>query len=304
MTIATGRRRQSAGVAFLGGRTGSRACAVVLSLVLAGCVAESPPPVQHVPEASAQARALHVPYDDYALSTLDMQTIEYAEDLLIRDCMGGRGLKWEMLPPPARQDPNPLNRRRYGLIEPELATRYGYHLPPQVPELAARDAVWARRDRLPRAERHAAYGADGQGGCTAQARGQLRKDIPNFNDQYRLNDFATVDFDASQKDPEVVGVFDRWRTCMATAGFDYASPFAAFDDPAWGESSRPSKREIAVAEADVRCKQETRLVETWATAEERIQLDTIRAHPQDFASFRHTKDTHLTAARQAIQEMN
>jgi hypothetical protein len=247
---------------------------------------------------------LHVPFDDYTLSTLDMQTIEYAEDLLIRDCMRGRGLAWEMLPAPASQDPNPINRRRYGLIEPELAKRYGYHMPPQVPELAARDAVWARRDRLPRAERHAAYGADGKGGCTAQARGHLRRDIPNFNDQYRLNDFAEVDFAASQEDQEVVLVFGSWRACMATAGFDYANPFAAFDDPAWGESSRPAKREIAVAEADVRCKRETSLVETWAAAEERLQLDTIRANPQDFASFRQTKETHLTAARQVIQELD
>jgi hypothetical protein len=292
VTIATRRRRPSAG-------------AVVLSLVLAGCGAAEPPPaaVRRVPEASAEARALHVPFDDYTLSTLDIQTVEYAEDLLIRDCMRGRGLRWEMLPPPASEDPNPLNRRRYGLIEPELAARYGYHLPPQVPELAARDAVWDRRDRLPRAERSAAYGDDGQGGCTAQARRHLREDIPNFNDQYRLNDFATEDFAASQQDPEVLRVYDSWRACMATAGFDYANPFAAFDDPAWGESSRPSEREIAVAEADVRCKQETRLVETWAAAEERIQLDTIRTHPQDFASFRHTKDTHLAAARQAIREL-
>lgn len=276
----------------------------MLSLALAGCSTEPQAPVQHVPEASAEARALHVPFDDYTLSTLDMQTIEYAEDLLIRDCMRGRGLEWEMLPPPASQDPNPLNRRRYGLIEPELATRYGYHLPPQVPELTARDEVWERRDRLPRAERDAAYGDDGQGGCTAQARGHLRKDIPNFNDQYRLNDFATADFAASQKDPEVVRVYDSWRTCMATAGFEYANPFAAFDDPAWGESSRPSKRELAVAKADVRCKREVRLVETWAAAEERIQLETIRTHPQDFASFRHTKDTHLAAARQTIQALD
>jgi hypothetical protein len=276
---------------------------VALSLALAGCAAESqPPPVPRVPEASAQARALHVPFDDYTLSTLDMQTIEYAEDLLIRDCMRDLGLAWEMLPPPAREDPNPLNRRRYGLIEPELATRYGYHLPPQAPELTARDAVWARRDGLPSAQKRAAYGADGQGGCTAKARGHLRADIANFNDQYRLNDFATEDFAASQKDPDVVRGYDSWRTCMAGAGFDYANPFAAFDDPAWGESSRPSTREIAVAEADVRCKQETHLVETWAAAEERIQLDTIRAHPQDFASFRHIKDTHLAAARRVIQD--
>lgn len=295
MTIAARRRRRPAGAASV----------VVLSLALAGCATEPPPPpAAPVPEASAEARALHVPYDDYTLSTLDMQTIEHAEDLLIRDCMHDRGLKWEMLPAPASQDPNPLNRRRYGLIEPELATRYGYHLPPQVPELAARDAVWARRDRLPRAERQAAYGDDGQGGCTAQARSHLRKDIPDFNDQYRLNDFAAADFATSQKDPEVLRVYDSWHTCMATATFDYANPFAAFDDPAWGKSPRPSKRELAVAEADVRCKQETHLVETWAAAEERIQLDTIRAHPQDFASFRHTKDTHLTAAHQAIQELD
>lgn len=68
-----------------------------------------------------------------------------------------------MLPPPSSQDPDPLNRRRYGLIEPEIANRFGYHLPPLPPELTARESVWAQRDRLPPAERHAAYGDDGKG---------------------------------------------------------------------------------------------------------------------------------------------
>jgi hypothetical protein len=98
---------------------------------------------KNVPQVGSEVRVLHVPLDEYKLSRLDLQTIEYAEDLLTRDCMRDAGMDWKMLPPPSNQDPDPLNRRRYGLIEPKIAALFGYHLPPLPPELRAREAVWA-----------------------------------------------------------------------------------------------------------------------------------------------------------------
>src|ERR1700754_3870401 len=104
-----------------------------------------------VPAASAQIRALDLPFDAYDLSQLDHLTIAYAKDILIRDCMQVKGMSWAMLPPPPKEDPDPLARRRYGVIEPAIAARFGYHRPPE-PD----DAVWQQRDRLPAAERSAA----------------------------------------------------------------------------------------------------------------------------------------------------
>jgi hypothetical protein len=275
---------------------------VVLVLCTAGCTAEPPTADQkNVPEVGAEVRALHVPLDEYKLSRLDLQTIEYAEDLLTRDCMRDLGMDWKMLSPPSNQDPDPLNRRRYGLIEPEIATRFGYHLPPLPPELVARESVWAQRDRLPPAERRAAYGDDGKGGCRAEARDHLREGIQDLN-QSRLHDFSAEAFKASREDPEVVKVFGKWSACMKAEGFRYSDPFEPFGDTAWAKSRRPSAQEIVVAEADVRCKQVTDLVSVWSGAEERIQLVAIRSHHEDFEDFMRAKNAELDAARRALKE--
>lgn len=275
---------------------------VVLVLCTVGCTTEPPTADQkNVPEVGVEVRALRVPLDEYKLSRLDLQTIEYAEDLLTRDCMRDLDMDWKMLPPPSHQDPDPLNRRRYGLIEAEVATRFGYHLPPLSPELTARELVWAQRDRLPPAERRAAYGDDGKGGCRAEARDHLRNGIPDLN-QSRLHDFSAGAFKASREDPEVVKVFGNWSACMKAEGFRYSNPFEPFGDATWAKSRRPSAQEITVAEADVRCKQVTDLVSVWSSVEKRIQLDVIRSHREDFEGFMRAKNAELDAARQTLNK--
>jgi hypothetical protein len=277
---------------------------VVLVLCTVGCMAQPLTANQeNVPEVGAEVRALHVPFDEYKLSRLDLQTIEYAEDLLTRNCMRELGLDWQLLPLPSSQDPDPLNRRRYGLIEPKIATSFGYHLPPSPPELTVRESVWAQRDRLPPAQRRAAYGDDGQSGCRAEARDHLRKDIPDL-DQSRLNGFSAEAFRASLKDPRVVKVFGDWSACMEAKGFHYSDPLTPFGDAAWAKSGRPSAQEIVVAEADVRCKQEIKLVSVWSGVEEKIQLDVIDAHREEFEGFSRAKNSELDAARRTLREFS
>ncbi|WP_155126921.1 hypothetical protein [[Actinomadura] parvosata] len=270
-------------------------------VLLGGC---APPPQPAVPadrpvEASAEARALRVPLDDFTLSRLDIHTIEYAEDLLTRACMRGRGFDWELLPPPARTDTDPLHRRRYGVIEPEVAERYGYHVPPPAPDQQAREQVWRRREALPPAEQRAAYGPDGQGGCRETARTRLAQGIPAV-DQQQLNGYIGDTFEASQRVPAVVAAFGAWSACMKAGGFTYRTPLDAANDRAWASSARPAPREIAVAVADVVCKRATGLVATWSAADQAVQLAAIAAHRTDFARFRQARDAELRAARQVI----
>jgi len=270
--------------------------------LIAGCAhpPEAAAPADKVPEASAEALGLRVPLDDFTLSRLDIHTIEYAEDLLTRACMRGSGLDWEPLPPPARTDTDPLHRRRYGVIEPEVAKRFGYHLPPLAPDQRAREQVWRRREALPPAERRAAYGHDGQGGCRHTARTRLAEDLPTI-DRQRLNGFIGGTFEASQRVRAVAAVFGAWSRCMRAKGFAYRTPLGAANDPAWTRSAHASPREIAVAEADVGCKRATGLVAVWSTADRAVQLDAIAAHRRDFDRFRRARDAELRAARQIIE---
>ncbi|GAA0948485.1 hypothetical protein [Nonomuraea longicatena] len=283
-----------------GTRPPLRAALVLLAapLVLAGCARtpEDIAPAENPPEVSAEVRGLRVPLDDFMLSRLDIQTIEYAEDLLTRACMRGSGFGWEMLPPPARTDTDPLHRRRYGVIEPEVAGRYGYHLPPLAPDQRAREQVWRRRDTLPPAERRAAYG---HGGCRDNARTRLAEGVPKL-DRQRLNGFIGGTFEASQRVPAVVEVFGAWSRCMKAKGFTYGMPLDAAADPAWTRSAQAAPQEIAVAEADVGCKRKTDLVAVWSSAESKVQLDAIATHRADFDRFRQARDAELRAAEQVI----
>ena len=274
-----------------------------LLLTAAGCTAAPGTGDQEVPPVGEQARALSVPFDDYILSRLDLHTIEYAEDLLTQDCMRGLGLDWEMLPPPAEHDDDPLNRRRYGLIEPEMAERYGYHPPPLTPGQQEREEVWAEREALPAAEEAAAYGEDGEGGCRADARQRLQADVPEM-DPDLLNGYIGDAFEASQQDPAVTEAFEEWGSCMADEGFDYAGPLDAPADPAWWEEEEEaaSPAEIDTARADVRCKEEADLVGVWSAAEEEIQNEVIAANPADFELFEQARDAELGAAREVIEE--
>jgi hypothetical protein len=278
---------------------GVRLVVIAGLVLLTGCAHMPEGAADKPPEASTEARGLRVPLDDFTLSRLDIHTIEYAEDLLTRACMRGPGLDWEMLPPPARIDTDPLHRRRYGVIEPEVAKRYGYHLPPPAPDQQAREQVWRRREALPPAEWRAAYGHDGQGGCRLAARTRLAEGVPEI-DRQRLNGFIGDTFEASKRVPAVVAVFAAWSRCMKAKGFAYRTPLDAANDPAWARSAHASPREIAVAEADVGCKRATGLVAAWSTADKAVQLDAIAAHRGDFDRFRHARDAELRAARQVI----
>lgn len=286
----------------------SRTLSALLCLVLAatGCAAGAPPAPETGADAGtevgAEALALRVPFDDYKLSTLDLHTIHHAEDLLTRDCMARHGFGWTVVPPPADRDPDPVNRRRYGLVEPGVADRHGYHLPPPNADLVARQAVREQRERLPAAERRAAYGDDGRGGCRAEARDRLRGHAPEV-DESRLHDLSREAFRRSREHPAVQEVAGAWRHCLAEAtGARYADPLAAADDPAWAGRDGPSEHEVRVAAADVACKRETGLVEVWSRAEHGIQTEAVRAHPAEFAAFRQAKDAELEAARRVRAE--
>lgn len=280
--------------------------ALALLVLAAGCSSAPPKAPVHkeagtfsAPAVGVEAQRLILPFDAYAMTTPDIHTIEAAEDVMIRDCMGERGMGWNALPRPSGLDLDPPNRRRYGLIESEVADRFGYHLPPRPPELARREAAWQARQRLPDREQLAAFGKDGAGGCWKRAHEALLQNVPQA-DQSLFNRRAREVFGASRRDRAVLRVFGEWSACMKKKGVRYTSPLKAMGDAGWGTSTRPSPREISVARSDVRCKEETGLVAVWADVETRMQRDVIRRHPGEFRAWKAEKDQWLRAARRAL----
>jgi hypothetical protein len=235
---------------------------------------------------------LVLPIDAYVLDTPQAGPIAVAEDRLIGACMARQGLGW--VPLPADHAPRQWpNRGRYGLAEPEMARRYGYHQPSD-PRSEARQAwVDARDGRLTPAQRTAAYGADGSGGCEAQAQRTLVRGVARV-DFGALDRIAEDTYEASRRAPQVRRLFAQWETCMREQGFTYpADPMAANDDPRWDPDKPASPAEIATARADVACKERTSLVTVWWRTEVVLQKREISRRAPWFATVRTARARYL-----------
>ncbi|MFP3990310.1 hypothetical protein U9R90_23195 [Streptomyces sp. E11-3] len=280
-----------------------RAAWLFLALAAAGCStasdASKPPAQVSVPLANDVAKRLILPFDEYILSTYEVHTVESAEDVLVRDCMRDQRKQWSYLPRPSRRVLDPPNRRRYGVIESGVADRFGYHLPPERPEVSRRSDAWDARSKLPRDVQLAAYGADGVSGCWEGAHESLLRNVPTVDDSL-LNKWIKKDFDKAMRHPDVVRALGKWSRCMKEEGFAYPDPLSAAEDPAWSKTDRPSRRELSVAKADVQCKTKVNLVSAWSRVETTLQREAIRRHPDHFNKLKLVKERHLDAARKIL----
>ncbi|MFE7073921.1 hypothetical protein ACFU96_27910 [Streptomyces sp. NPDC057620] len=271
---------------------------LVLAAV-AGCSAAPPSPRSSaVPAPSAEVRNLVLPLDRYELSPSDTQVIESAEDVIVRRCMAAQGFSWPLLP--RSGDTEPVNRRRYGVVELSVARRFGYHLPPDAPQTAHRRALAeTREDALRPAGKRAAYSEQGRGGCWNKAHAQLLENVPTSNHDL-LNRVVVASFDTARHDKAVVRTVSAWSACMRRSGHPYADPLAAAGDGRWARSARPTAEELRTAVADVRCKQKTLLVRVWAHAEERAQRTAVHKHRKDFNALMRTKTSWLASAHEVL----
>lgn len=275
---------------------------------LAGCTAaesaEPPkkPAGRAAPAASAEVRNLTVPIDAYATRKVDDYLVAAAEDVLMRDCLDAEGLDWTPRRPVREADVDPPNRRRYGVMEPAVARAFGFKPPPLPAEEARFTEERIERIRsLGQRGAEIAYGVDGAGGCWKKANTTLLKGVPRESDYDVINRDTREGYEESQRAPEVRKVHRAWSACMKKAGFRYGDPMEAMADPRWRKSETASAKEIAAAEADVRCKRETDLVKIWSAAEAKIQQRLIKASADDYRALKATRDAHLAAARRALE---
>ncbi|MGP3930000.1 hypothetical protein [Nonomuraea sp. KM88] len=242
-----------------------------------------------------------MPFDRYNFSPKDMSLLKSAEDLFIHDCMRARGMKWQVLPPAVEDEIEPPNRRRYGVIEPEVARLFGYHPAPALPSVARRSAVHElRMEHLSATERHAAYGkADG---CLKHARDRIQQGVPPV-DAKLFNKLIFDTFAQSKRDSQVVRAFQVWSACMRDDGLHYPDPLAAAGDQRW-DHDEPTQEERRAAQTDVRCKAKSDMISVWSAAEKRLQDAAIRAHPAQFRTLQAAKDRQLDTARRILADQN
>ncbi|MBQ1082068.1 hypothetical protein [Nocardiopsis sp. B62] len=251
--------------------------------------------------AEEGVRSLSLPFDEYTLSPFEMRTLDYAQDLLVRDCMRQHGMDWRVLPDPEEEGTDPPHRGRYGVIESEVAERYGYGAPPGSADEALVEEVREDRLTLLATEHRVAYGSESAAGCLPEAGRDIMAGVPDM-DHDRLNSFIQTGFETSRSAPEVVDAFAAWSACMADRGFDYPTPSEAPIDARWsGGEGDPSTEETEVAAVDVACKEDVSVVEIWRDAEAVAQERLIEEHPEDFALFAQVRQIRLETARTAIE---
>lgn len=185
------------------------------------------------------------------------------------------------------------NRRRYGVIEPLVATRAGYHAPLTSAEKERDRADRARGGYRDAAERSAANT------CLDDSMSRVYVDGADSPLLTRLE--REIFEQARTKDRHVRSALDAWRSCMRKRGQkEYADSLAAAADDRW-KSPSPSKAETAAAVADVACKKETDLVEVWRRTEEKLQAAALKQHPADFDQVRQALEKERAEATRIVQ---
>jgi hypothetical protein len=269
---------------------------VLAAALLAGCAssrAAVPPPLD--PHGD-----FVLPADTYAFTLPEIGRIDLAKQLLIGRCMQRLGYRFDAAA--ARRDIAAGNRntvtdlgwygnhRRYGVTDPAVAARYGYHL--ETPGLGGGQAA-PGLGAVTAAMRRSLTGS-----CTPEATSALSPDGVVAESDV-VADVSARSFRDSMQDPAVLAAFGQWSRCMGAKGYRYPAPAQAgaeFDV----DNLRIPAAEIAAAEADVACKQQTHLIDVWHGFEVRYQQDRIADERTAFDRAKRDHDAQMRRVDQVI----
>ena len=238
-----------------------------------------------IPPADSAA-AIALPLDSYEnVSVQEQAALAAAGDLLTQRCMIAAGFSYPVAAQPGAGVANVqfVEDGGYGVASLTQAEAFGYKqpslagpggplgaLPAFVPELHKHGQAWtsallgfvpgARASTRPRE------------GCLQAADTALYGKIGSNPDPDPVPAIAFQAAQWTQSDPHILAVERAWSACMARSGYTYKNPAQAAGRN-W--PSTPTSAEIAVAVADVRCKTQTNLVNTWLTVEAAYQQTLI-----------------------------
>ena len=193
-----------------------------------------------------------------------------AYQVLMERCMAGFGFTVDPRPAVTGVD---LRAGKYGLVNMNEALRYGYNNPLMADEGADDTAA-----EQPKSEAYyaVAYGEGPsdtyngveipEGGCHGAAQRTLDDGAAPVADPMFGQALVIRASNLAEQDSRVVAAFSAWSECMARSGYDYDDPSEANNDPAF-DGPEVTQVEISVAAADVACKEEVDLVDTWAAVE-------------------------------------
>lgn len=280
------------------------------ALLLTSCVAASPADSAADPSASPSRPALTsslrlaLPFDTYKWTPRELWRHERARRLLAQDCLDDRDIDLALPQPAEPPETTYDNSRRYGVVDPEAAAHYGYHVP----------GMWSSRDQRLRAEavqwgkrlspeqQRALYGDGDQQGCYGAADATLARTAPGPEPAW-LATQSEQSLNRTENAAAVKRTRKAWTACMTEKGFRYDHPDRAIGDRAWDlDAPTISTREITTAKADVGCKRSSGLVTTWHRAERTHQQRAITRHSKKFARLAADKRALLAAVDRLLTD--
>lgn len=278
---------------------------VILLTAVAGCSANGAEPesgepaIGEVPTA-VTATDLHLPMEDYDLTSEQVDLVSDARRVLMQRCMAGFGYTVEIeRVVSSAYGPPTATERRYGITDLALAREHGYKLgkrdpalrpEPKRPELTAEQQVVL----FGRGRSEVGGKQVPDQGCAGAAGRELQRDTPGVDLSMPQNTWMTT-LDQSRKDSRVVAAIDAWSRCMAKRGHHYPDPVAAVNDPVAGGEVTDAQRALAVA--DIECKDEVNLVGIWFTVESAYQRRAIDANRAAFDAVRAALENQLRTAQ-------
>jgi len=264
-----------------------------------------PAGTEFVEGETANEPLLPSPLQAYRLRPSELTRITYARGLFVDRCMRAAGFSYPQRPFSQELDAmleseRTAISRRYGITDPDLASTYGYGFPATSTSggfaSVERDELYldALRGNATgvSADASRTTAADDQEpdrGCVGEADRRLSltdPDISAFGLAHSIWVEGQQRLVISKQYRTVVG---EWATCMGRRGYRVSDPISDQHDIAEAFHTRgeaddrtligpPLAEEIALATADVACKQATRLVERLDTLSAAIDRRSIANH--------------------------
>jgi hypothetical protein len=251
--------------------------------------------VPRVPPAGSSL-PIPMPLEAYqAISTQQQEALADASNLLAQRCMAARGFtdtSPASTPYVSVAALEQIEAAGAGLASREQAQTFGFARPkgtgppaggPPIIGIAGQSA-FGQSLRVSTAYAEALYGFSPRGGpaarpsCLQQASQAVYGPLNGEQVPDPVPKIAAQAVSFTQTDPRIRAADRAWSHCMARRFYTYASPAQA-EARSW--PAPPTRAEIATAVADVACKTQVNLLNTWLAVEAAYQQALIR---QDLAT--------------------
>lgn len=214
---------------------------------------------------SADPREVTFPLDASRITGEQSLVIIHARDLVMQRCLARFGFNVPMHPPVGR-DSSDLNS--FGLVDERQAREHGY----------LKDVEDAKPEFISEVPREATPVLTGEvgnyggvtvpeGGCQGESIRAVTGGDSLPKDGNFVEGLRHDAWNRALNDSRVQALLEQWRSCLKDAGFpgfkDPGEPYTHWQGKRQPKATTPTQEEVTMALADVRCKQQVKLLPTW-----------------------------------------